>query len=198
VCAPPGHRCGRHWARDRTRTHRGRGAFALGLGPPFERRPGLLPPAGDGPSVALPSPPCGFLRAPAQRFEQAADMDRMVGDTKLQANHRGDPATGPDLPSKAISFCPTVQECGQAGQLFGGQPAGSTRAGAVPEGFRSLLAGTRHPLADRPFADAEGCGDLPLGPALLQKVPGVKSSDFLPIFGCGVHPWECSTAPSEL
>jgi hypothetical protein len=107
----------------------------------------------------------------------------MVGDAKFEVDHRGDPSTGPDLSPKAIGFGPTLQECGQTGQLFGSQPPGGTRAGAVPEGFRSRLVGTRHPLADRPFADADGCSDLPLGPALLQKVPGLKSSAFLPIFG---------------
>jgi hypothetical protein len=81
-------------------------------------------------------------------------MNRMIGDAKLQLNHGGDPSTGPDLPSKAVGFGSTVQERGQTGQLCGGQPAGSTGAGAVPEGFRSLLAGTRHPLADSPLADA--------------------------------------------
>jgi hypothetical protein len=110
-------------------------------------------------------------------------MDSMVGDATFEVDHRGDPSTGPNLPSKAVGFGPTVQERGQTGQLCGGQPAGSTGAGAVPEGFRSLLAGTRHPLADSPLADAEGCGDLPLGPALLQKVPGLQSSGFLPISG---------------
>ena len=31
-------------------------------------------------------------------------MALVVGDVKLQPNHRGDPSTGPDLPSKAIGF----------------------------------------------------------------------------------------------
>jgi hypothetical protein len=110
-------------------------------------------------------------------------MDSMVGNAKLEVDHRGDPSTGPDLPSKAVGFGPTVQERGQTGQLFGGQATGSTGARTVPEGLRSLLAGTRHPLADSPFADAEACGDLPLGPALLQKVPGLKSSDFFQSLG---------------
>jgi hypothetical protein len=110
-------------------------------------------------------------------------MDSMVGDAKFEVDHRGDPSTGPDLPSKAVGFGSTVQERGQTGQLCGSQPAGSTGAGAVPEGLRPPLAGMRHPLANSPLADAEGCGDLPLGPALLQKVPGLKASGFLPIFG---------------
>jgi hypothetical protein len=124
-----------------------------------------------------------LLRTPAKSSEQAAHVDSRVGDANFAVDHRGDPSTGPDLSSQAIGFGPTLQECGQTGQLVGRQPAGSTGAGAVPEGSRSPLAGPRHPLADRPCADAEGCGDLPLGPAPLQEVPRLKSSAFLPIFG---------------
>ena len=108
-------------------------------------------------------------------------MDGMVGDAKLPANHRGDPATGPDLSPKAIGFGPLAQERGQAGQLCGGQATGSTGARTVPEGLRTSLAGTFHPLADRPCADAQGCGDLALGPALLQEVPSLEPSGFFPI-----------------
>jgi hypothetical protein len=53
----------------------------------------------------------------------------------------------------------------------------------MPEASQSALAGTRHPLTDRPFADAESGGDLLLGPALLAEVPRVKSSGFFPIAG---------------
>jgi hypothetical protein len=115
----------------------------------------------------------------------------MVGDTKLQANHRGDPATGPDLSPEAIGLGPLVQEHGQPRQLVGGQPAGSTRAGALLKGLRAPLAGTPHPLADRPSAHTQGLGVLALGPALLREVPTLKPSGFLPIFGWAVHAWEC-------
>jgi hypothetical protein len=37
------------------------------------------------------------------------------------------------------------------------------------------------PLADRPFADTQGLGDLALGPALLLKPPGLQPSGFFPI-----------------
>ena len=107
----------------------------------------------------------------------------MVGDAKLQANHRGDPATGPDVSPEAIGFGPRVQERGQPRQLVDGQPVGSTGAGTLPEGLRAPLAGTRDPLADSPFADAQGFGDLALGPVLLHEVPALKPSGFLPIFG---------------
>ena len=110
-------------------------------------------------------------------------MDGMVGDVQLLANDRGDPAAGPDVAPKAVGFGPLVQESWQTAQLAGGQQAGSTGAGAAPEGLSTLRTGPRDPLADRPLADAQGCGDLALGPALLHEMPGLQSSGFLPIFG---------------
>jgi hypothetical protein len=73
----------------------------------------VLAPAGNGGFVALACPPRGLLRAPAQRFEHAADMDGMVGDAKLQVNDHRNPAAGPDLPSEAIGFGIPIQEVGQ-------------------------------------------------------------------------------------
>jgi hypothetical protein len=46
------------------------------------------------------------------------------------------------------------------------------------------------PLPDGAFADAEGLGDLALGPALLFEVPGVEPSGISPVVGCLVHAWE--------
>jgi hypothetical protein len=183
ACAPWGHRDARHWARDRTRTRLGRRWLAAGPGPPVEGWPGFLAPVCHGCLAALASPPRRLLWAPAPGFEQTAHLDGMVEDAKREANHRGDPSAGPHLAPEAVGFGSTVQEVGPTGQLFGGQPAGGAGAWAVPEGFRSLLAGTRHPWADSPFADGQGGGGLPLGPALLQEVPGLESSGFLPIFG---------------
>ena len=114
-------------------------------------------------------------------------MDGVVRDAKLEAEHRGDPATGPELPSKAVGFGPTVQEFGHTGPLFGGQPARRTGTMPMSEGLRSPLTGTGHPLADRPFADTQGFGDLALRPALLLEVPGLEPSGFFPIFGYAVH-----------
>jgi hypothetical protein len=89
-------------------------------------------------------------------------MARVVGDAKLQPNHRGDPATGPDLPSKAVGFGAAVQEFGQAVQLCGSQATWGTGRRSVTECLRAILAGACQPLADRPLADAERLGDLAL------------------------------------
>ena len=87
-------------------------------------------------------------------------MARVVGEAKFQPNHRGDPATGPDLPSKAIGFGAAVQECGQAVQLCGSQATWGTGRRSVPERLRAALAGACQPLADGPLADAQGLGDV--------------------------------------
>jgi hypothetical protein len=68
-------------------------------------------------------------------------MARVVGDAKLQANHRGDPATGPDLPSKAVRFGAAVQAVGQALQLCGSQATGGPGWRSVAERLRATLAG---------------------------------------------------------
>jgi hypothetical protein len=107
-------------------------------------------------------------------------MDRMIGDAKLQLNHGGDAATGPDLPPEARRFGPTVQQLGQPSELLGRQPPGGTRGWLVPEGVRSALAAALHPLADRGFADTHGRGDVALGSALLLELPELEPSRFLP------------------
>src|ERR671914_463511 len=119
---------------------------AAGPAPLFEGRPRVFPPASNGGFVALAGAPSRLLRGPANCVAQATHMDGMVGDATLQANHRGDPATSPDLSAKAIGFGPLVQEHGQPRQLLGGQPAWSTGAWTLPEGLRTPFAGTFPPL----------------------------------------------------
>lgn len=82
-----------------------------------------------------------LLRAPANGLAPAAHMDGVGGDATFPANHRGDPATSPDLSPKAIGFGPPVQEHGQPRQLVGGQPAGSPGAWTLPEGLQAPFAG---------------------------------------------------------
>jgi hypothetical protein len=117
-------------------------------------------------------------------------MDGMVADTKLQANDRGHTSASPDLPAEAIGFGAPLQKIGQTRQLFGGEAAGSTEVPTRPQGFGAALSGARHPPADGPFADAQGGGDLALGPALLLELPGLTTSYCLSIVGCGVHAWQ--------
>jgi hypothetical protein len=99
----------------------------------------------------------------------------MRRDVKFHANHGGDPATGPELPSVAIRFGTALQRGRLAGELLGGQPAGRPRRLSMAEGFRTTRSATLHPLADRALADTKGRGDLALRPVLLLEVPGLQS-----------------------
>jgi hypothetical protein len=121
----------------------------------------------------------------------------MGGDAILQVNHRGDPAAGPDLPSEAIRLGAPVQQVGQPSQLFGGQATGGAAMGAIPQGFWAPVPGALHPLTDRPCADAQGLGDLVLGPALLLEEPGLQPACFFPVVGGRVHASQCITAYPE-
>jgi hypothetical protein len=70
---------------------------------PFDRGPGLVPPAGNRRFVALACPSGRLLQAPAHRFAQTANMDRVIREAKCQSNHGGDPATGPQLASEPVA-----------------------------------------------------------------------------------------------
>ena len=108
-------------------------------------------------------------------------MAGMVGDPKLQANHRGDPAAGPHLAAGAIGFGTTLQARGQTGERLGREPAGGPRCGPMAEGLRAAHADALHPLADSRFADTQRLDDLARGPALLLELPGLEPSRFFPI-----------------
>jgi hypothetical protein len=81
-------------------------------------------------------------------------MGRLVGDAKLQAQDDGDPTTGPHVSPKPIGGRAPREECGQAGELLACQAACSPRRRVMPERIGTFVAGTAHPLTDRPFADA--------------------------------------------
>jgi hypothetical protein len=87
-------------------------------------------------------------------------MARVGGDATRPPHHRGDPATGPALSSKALGFGAAVQECGQAVQRCGRQATWGTGRRSVTERLRATLAGACQPLAAGPCADAERLGDL--------------------------------------
>jgi hypothetical protein len=51
----------------------------------------------------------------------------------------------------------------------------------MAQGLRAAFAGAPHPLADRGFADAQGLGDVALGPTVLQEFPSLETSGFFPV-----------------
>jgi hypothetical protein len=123
-------------------------------------------------------------------------MGEMVGDAKCSSNHRGNAAPCPDLAPEAIGFGTLLQQRREVGALLVGQPGRGTRGWSMAKRFHSA-AGAFHPLTDGAFADAEGLGDLALGPALLFEVPGLEPSGFSPVVGCRAHAWEYSTDTSR-
>jgi hypothetical protein len=108
-------------------------------------------------------------------------MGRMVGDAKFRAHHDRHAPARPDLPAEAIRFGATAQQLGQVCELCGSQATWGTGRWAVPESVRASSASALHPLADRPLADAQGVGDLALGPTSLFELPGLQPSGFFPI-----------------
>jgi hypothetical protein len=125
-------------------------------------------------------------------------MARMVGDAECELNHGGNPAAGPELSPEAIGFGTAVQQPRQLGQLVGSQSARSAGGWTGSEGLRSPLPGARHPLTDGPRADAQGLGNLVLGPALLLELPGLQPSGLFPVVRCWVHASQYITERPEL
>jgi hypothetical protein len=60
----------------------------------------------------------------------------------------------------------------------------------MPQGFWSPVASALQPLADRSFADAQGLGDLALGPASFLEEPGLQPACFFPVAERRVHAWQ--------
>jgi hypothetical protein len=125
-------------------------------------------------------------------------MPGMGGNPLLELNHRGDPPPGPPLAPKAIRFGPPWQECGQAGERLGREPARGAGRRTVAQSSGALLVGACPPLTDGAFADAECCGDLALGPALRLETPGLEPSGCFPVGRCRVHAWESTTIALRL
>ena len=73
------------------------------------------------------------------------------------------------------------------GELRGGQLGGRPWRRMATERLHAAFTGAPHPLADRPFGDAQGRRDVLLLPALLFQFPRSSSSAFEPIEVCGVR-----------
>ena len=114
-------------------------------------------------------------------------MSGMVDHAKLQTYHLGHAFPGPDLAAEAIGSGAAAQQVGQTRQLVGGQPPRCPWRGTAPQGLGASVVGTLHPLADRPFPDAQRFGNLALGPAFLLETPSLEPSGFFPVIGCRVH-----------
>ena len=107
-------------------------------------------------------------------------MGRMVADTKLIFNQLSHAAARPDRPAKAKGFGSFEQQRHEERMLFGTQQRGCTGGGMGAQRRDPLRGGPPDPLADRPLRDAQGLGDLLLGPAVLMQFPGAEAATFGP------------------
>jgi hypothetical protein len=122
----------------------------------------------------------------------------MVGHAEGQLHHGGNPAAGPARPPGAAGFGTAGQQRRQLGQLIVGQPSGRAGRWTGSACLRSPLPGPRHPLADRPRADAQRLGNLALGPALLLEVPSLEPAGVFPVVRYGFPIWPSITELWEL
>jgi hypothetical protein len=111
----------------------------------------------------------------------------MVDHPEAHTHYGCHPAAGPEVPTKTVGLRTLVQERGQPSESCGGQPTWGTRWGAASQRPGTSCAGPGPPVAHGALADAERCGTLPLGPALLLEVPGMEPSGFFPDGKCSVH-----------
>jgi hypothetical protein len=57
----------------------------------------------------------------------------------------------------------------------------------MSKSVRSSVVGTFHPLADVPLANADGLGNVTLGPTLLFQPPGLEPSSFFLVARAMIH-----------
>ncbi len=128
-------------------------------------------------------------------------MGRMIADTELLLDQLRHAAAGPDRPAKAKGFGAFEQQRHEERVLLGAQQGGRTGSGMVPQRRDPLRGGPLHPLADRPLRDAQGVGDLLLGPALLVQFPGPEAATFEPTQGwvvvCSAHKLRAEQIPAH-
>src|SRR6266446_4028254 len=153
-------------------------------GPALPRRltPQLWPdrhsPALNRPLVTLERSGNGNLGRPAQFLHQAGNVVLVIGDTKLPLNHLGDSSTGPNVPTKTISFSSVPQKLRQPSHLGRRQFPGRTSGGMAMQRLWSCRGRHRQPPADRPFADANCCRNIDFQPAHLMQLERLEPSPF--------------------
>ena len=88
-------------------------------------------------------------------------------DATRHPYHLGHALAGPHLAAEAIGLGALLQQGRQAGELRMSEACWGSRGWPMTQRVRPAVPSACHPLTDRPFADAQGGGDLALGPALL-------------------------------
>ena len=110
-------------------------------------------------------------------------MGGVITDRKLVVNQLGNPTARPHVTTKAEGFGPFQQQGGQLRLLLKREQWRRPGSGLVPQGLRPVQSSALEPLADRALGDAEGLGDVLLGPALLVQLPGSQAAAFAPTDG---------------
>ena len=107
-------------------------------------------------------------------------MSGMVADLELVLDQLSDAAARPDVTAKAKGFSPCAQQGHQRRALVHAQQGFGAGRWVVTQRLDAMESGTLQPLADRALSDAQGLGDLLLGPTLLGQFPGTEAAAFLP------------------
>jgi hypothetical protein len=198
VSGLPWHRSEPHWAGDRTLIRLRTGSCAAAPAPLVDGGPSLVPPVRDGGFIALPGSTRGLLGTPVKRLAQAADMGGMRGDAKLHAHDGGHASSGPKLAQKTIGFGALLQQGRQAAKLRPSQARWGSRRWPMAQRVCSAVPSACHSLTDGPFADAEGLGDLALGPTSWLETPSLQPSRLFPVAGRRVHASQDITRTAKL
>ena len=98
-------------------------------------------------------------------------MRRMIAHPEVLGDHLGDAPTGPDIAAKAKGFRAFEEQGDELGVLVGRQQGRGAGRRMIAQGVDAIQAGAGEPLADGALGDAQGVGDLLLGPAVLMQLP---------------------------
>lgn len=119
-----------------------------------------------------------LLADPAEPFlDQLADMLGMVADTKVAADHLGDPRGGPQEVGTAVGFGPFEQESFEFLDLLGAEPDLGSKVGFGGKSVGRRL-GHLFPAVERSPAHTEDAGDGGRRLALFDHRDGASASSF--------------------
>jgi hypothetical protein len=144
---------------------------------PFDPRPLLLHPAGDGLLVAFAGPPLGALQGPAEAMAQDhPDIAGVIADPSQLADHRRHPLQGPQVGIEPVGHRPRQQGLLDLGELGGRQLGVRTGRPPTAQGVHAALLEAGVPDMRALAGHAEGVGDLGLGVALGEQLGGLQAS----------------------
>jgi len=105
----------------------------------------------------------------------------MVRNLELATDDLRHPGLGPDVSPEAKGLSPLGQQPGKLGSLLRGQTGSRTGGFTVAQAFHTSCFSSLNPLADRPFGNPHGHGDVFLLPTPLVQLPGLEPAVLPPI-----------------